>query len=54
MVCIVCDDEALQLILANRSRWKADGPTPRQIVRIEEEKKTEGVDNTKKVEHHAE
>lgn len=35
MVCIICDDEALQLILANKSRWKADGPTPRQIVRIE-------------------
>jgi hypothetical protein len=26
MVCIVCDDEALQLIFANGSRWRADGP----------------------------
>lgn len=26
MVCIVCDDEALQLILANGSRWRTDGP----------------------------
>ena len=26
MVCIVCDDEALQLIFANGSRWRTDGP----------------------------